>query len=267
MRSMEPFLLKPRSSNPTSAPATFHAWLDLPDELKLKILSHLLDVSDTIEKHGHDRMLATNLRSIIGTRNSHLTTLALETYYKRNTFQATCSLTPVNSAEDGPDMYQRCFRYPPRVYGAQLRHLVIVDTHCEFRRSLEDALLPKRSAWRYLLKASRALDHSRYTLPPKPTGSLDTESWGAALPNLKTLELQLTLKFQIGFPLLPTRCIISSGRRLKLEKWLAETEPRFKAQKVEVQIRHTTAEKPFFVVCKHCQPSADLIARMSTKEE
>ncbi|XP_014560594.1 hypothetical protein COCVIDRAFT_23226 [Bipolaris victoriae FI3] len=80
------------------APTTFHDWPQLPNELKLEVLSYLLTFTGGIDiyrgtpsydssmEDSHQKRLNDHLFPLIATRNRNMALLAQEAYYKRNVF-------------------------------------------------------------------------------------------------------------------------------------------------------------------------------------
>jgi hypothetical protein len=241
-------------------PRTFHNWSALSAELKLEVFTHHLSWrtgcegygADTIRDSEHAVFLAEDLGHIISTRNREIVELALEAYYKNNTFQAEI----LDKREHYPgNVSNVIMTYPPTAQGAHIRHLEIAARECVFAYALSDMLLSNQSAWRFLLEPKTALGSD----PP-----LRNTLFRAHFPNLRTLKLYLIIKDMTSDPDF-RECCIAFSQCGKLEGWLAETKFKIKTDKVEVLFRVWGGEDYYPDMCLCLKPLAEYIEEMATK--
>jgi hypothetical protein len=106
-------------------------------------------------------MLTGDLGRIISTRNGELVELAIDAYYKTNTFQAWI----LNKREGlSGNIRIVTMTYPPTVHGTKIRHLEIVSLECVTGYALPDMLLPFNPAG---VSFSILRQHTSPTRPPR----------------------------------------------------------------------------------------------------
>ncbi|KAF1924562.1 uncharacterized protein M421DRAFT_277003 [Didymella exigua CBS 183.55] len=113
----------------------FQPWLQLPTELKLKVLQHALAQADPIAHSAHlDNVRVRHLSPLISTRNKELSQLAIDAYYKSNTFLIAPHILRTTF---GP----RCRLIRPHAQLApKIQHLVFRTATCFPRETLSQAV-------------------------------------------------------------------------------------------------------------------------------
>jgi hypothetical protein len=225
-----------------TASETFHGWSALPNEIKLEVLAYHLSYRtgqspDRIDMGEHTRMLTGDLGRISSTRNRELVGLAIDAYYKTNTFQAWI----LNKRKGlSVNIGNVTMTYPPTVHGAKIRRLEVVSLECVTGYALPDMLLPIQSGWRFLLdpKTTHVADTASANDADLLLDSAQSVSSRARFPNLRTLKLDLVIR---DLPSERVRehednCCTTPSKLEQLEGWLANTTFKIKADKVYVLV-------------------------------
>jgi hypothetical protein len=103
------------------------------------ILAHNLDQPYAVDANTHNKVLKQQLKLMIGTRNRELVSLALETYYNRNTFKVTIATLSVWEPTR--------VSHPPAASGHLIRAMEVQADGCWVFccHSLEDMLVKRYS--------------------------------------------------------------------------------------------------------------------------
>jgi hypothetical protein len=180
----------------------------------------------------HNDVLSHELAKILATQHSELILLALEAYYKANTFS-------VNICDPRQSI---TFQHPPLAYGVYIQRIDITIWNCVLADTLEDMLLTPGSGWYYLfiptrtLRVDTSMTSCKRTRVSEYIGGTD---WQLHFPNLKTLKLLVVvrdfphrgLEYQCG------QCRTRSDLVNIAEKALEGAEIRILAGKVEVSVK------------------------------
>jgi hypothetical protein len=256
---------------------TFHWWSRLPDELKVEILAHHLDQPDAIDGKTHKKIIERQLSPIIGTQNRQLVSIALETYYTRNTIVVTV---------DHNKRVQFCdVNHPPAAYGHFIRKMTVHARACIFVWStLEELLVLAWTGWSRLLTPTRPLDQkliAKWAATNKyPNLNPDKNTWQESFPNLRTLHLTLSSYFPYNEKYGECKkCDLCSHRVQDLAGILKETRIGLKAKKATATIERVPLdygesdgddEDPDeimgpLVICKYSKRLSDRIVVVATK--
>jgi hypothetical protein len=258
-------------SETSAPPATFHGWSRLPDEVKVEILAHNLDQPDVVDAVTHRKVFKAQLEPIIGTQNRELVSLALETYYNRNTFKVT--------------VYELSTRTscPPAASGHLIKTMEVHVGECGFyaHESLETMLIEWDNGWTSILTPLRPLDEGliNQLTWDRPDFGRARRAWQGSFPNLRTLHFSLRSRFHIQPQVISQllqlchRCGVSATQVQRLGERLRETSIELRATKATAVIERILfrpyddddgAEEPP-VYCECSKPISDRIVQMATK--
>ncbi|KAF2125805.1 hypothetical protein P153DRAFT_94270 [Dothidotthia symphoricarpi CBS 119687] len=178
-----PYMVNSLSQAGTPSPP--NGWPALSTELKLQILTYYTSIPSPIGYAAHAALFAPQglIGALIQTQNHKTVILALETYYKTNTF--------LISAFPAPRMI-----YPSPTHAPSIRSLHFLVRHCYLGLTLEDLILGLRSSLRMLLTPARPLDRAALTLcgGPSQCGGRDyggSTAWQALFCNLRALRVEI----------------------------------------------------------------------------
>ncbi|KAH6633543.1 hypothetical protein C7974DRAFT_412528 [Boeremia exigua] len=185
----------------------FQQWPDFPIELKLEVLQHALHEESPIAHSRHVENLHTGqLSSLIGTRNKELTQLAIDTYYKSNTFTITPNILSTGIRTGGRVSEARVSMFRPRVQQARLIQRLVVElttclkqqlTHRWFNyRELEPGrmFLHQSSLWNFMFRLDERRRGERYFQYMREDGGVKKRTeWQRTFTSLKSLVLHVRL--------------------------------------------------------------------------
>ncbi|KAL5116868.1 hypothetical protein ACEQ8H_005220 [Pleosporales sp. CAS-2024a] len=204
---------------------TFHDWSRLPTELKLEVLSHHLSFEGRIPDDRHRYHMSNELGRMIGTKNSELVALTIETYYTCNQFWVRIHQLSI----------PRSFvTYPPPKYATKIRSLVITLQRCIFDKE-HDAFL---HGWRFLFSQPQPLKEARLGNDDSGMSLQDTnQKWQTLFVGLKTVLIQLYPPIFHSQELFERSCYpcgLHSKGWDELKTRLADSKMGIKAKNVEV---------------------------------
>jgi hypothetical protein len=181
--------------------ATFHGWSELPDELKVEILSHALTFDKPISNGGnypqlegcynHNLLSREHPHTLISTRNRRLAAVVQEVYYRENTF--------VVLIVNGWGVNLESHVWHPKPATARLIRYLEVRTQSSFiRKKREDMFLNSQECWRWLLRPSQLIEVSEFLYPDNcPLHKMSLQeietytAWQTSFSNTQDLTLDL----------------------------------------------------------------------------
>ncbi|KAF1953574.1 hypothetical protein CC80DRAFT_494471 [Byssothecium circinans] len=209
----------------------FHPWSRFPDELKLNVLSHLLISDEPLEQADsfHAQLL-----KLIATRNTELSALAHDVYYKCNTFQIT--FNPVSETR-GISM-----RHPNWMHAASIQRLKIVNINrLVFSKTIAHTYWENRQS-KHLLQPKHDLSVSeelKYISLTKQASDTRSTDWQHLFTNLKEINFWVGFNFTWvdyrGYGPPPTIAYFRDLRDRALGQ-LEEVDIFLKADTVEVNL-------------------------------
>ncbi|KAF1945741.1 hypothetical protein EJ02DRAFT_24066 [Clathrospora elynae] len=221
--------------------ATFHNWPQLPPELQLNALSHILNFEGEIFKSLHKAVLEQRLLPLVATQNQHLAEIAQEVYCKSNRFSFRIG------NRFGPLIKVARLKAP---VAATIRHLHIHAYGCVYGDTLEDILLSRYQTWRWLLKVRQPLiAPQRYipwtTMATTPDAEKDT-AWQTTFTNLLNLKIYWDVLNRAEiWPILETidkqlvddGCCVETAELNRLKNSTGKLDILLRARKVEFIVR------------------------------
>jgi hypothetical protein len=249
--------------SPSAQLTVFHAWLDLPAELKLEVFSYLFTFDDEIGQVKHIQHLSDKIEPIIRTNNRELVILALVTYYKRNTFKALVNFRPTGRFS---------MDHPPVAYASTIRHLHVYLGKCMLDQTLEDVAISPASGWRYLCTPPQPRKPNRHLANLWKVNENDNSHWQSLFPNLKTLNLSIAVAFDHIWDdgeVLCCGCDVDFGTNEPLLEWLATATIRIKALKTTVTAKRQGVFVPpvdSLRKCTHIEALEEMLAKKVRRE-
>jgi hypothetical protein len=181
----------------------------LPDEILINILSHNLAHDRDICKDTHSIMFQEEMSPIIATRNRRLVKLALDVYYRYNTFvigvsQHTYSLHYYQTT------YSSYMCRPNALKAPLIRNLRVELYKCGLGYDAEDILIQPNAAWAWLLRSSvEYFDHVKrykHLLPANEPFSHDLgwkTKWQSDFTGLRKLKIVIHFRPDVDMPFGP----------------------------------------------------------------
>jgi hypothetical protein len=238
---------------PNFRPDEFHGWLKLPTELKLEVLSCYLTFDGKIDMFRHLKIMNKEINAIIKTSNHDLVTLALETYYKLNSFCASAR-------------YRWGGRYsmdhPPMAYASLVRRLHVELAGCNLYPAGDKTIL-KGSGWHYLGNPAELPHASANSESIWDVCRLTSSNWQSIFSSLTRLHLILDIsvfrRFMEGKSC--SLCKLDINLVQELLAWVEKTIC-IKASEVSVMVTIYSKPVPVARRCDHIVTLEEELGKM-----
>jgi hypothetical protein len=170
---------------PPSALNTFHNWSRLPTELRLSVLSYVVSFRIEMTWAKHTRLFQEGeLNNIIRTNNRDLVNLALETYYKSNTFNAVIFMKL---------SFYFFIDHPPLIHARHIRTLnVFIESWVPDDST--NIMLHAYQPWYCICKPSDSLEEDTHWSLMSEANRTKFWHWQPSFSGLRRLRLYLKIE-------------------------------------------------------------------------